>query len=198
MVCTLVEPSVARPTHTGEDCNEPWRELGAAGIALVAPLVAERALPALRTPRLERRAPQAALQRRLLDEVPVATMRTAGAVLWDLEKFYDSIDLLRLCDEEGGRLENDILLCAVYKQLSRQSKQGGGQGRAPRGKPKKVHHLQRPVDPSLPAVEEEPVDGLYSIAPSRASSMSKTNDANKSNEANNKTLAKITIEHCNS
>ena len=31
MVCTLVEPSVARPTHTGEDCNEPWRELGAAG-----------------------------------------------------------------------------------------------------------------------------------------------------------------------
>ena len=31
MVCTLVEPSVARPTHTGEDCNEPWREPGAAG-----------------------------------------------------------------------------------------------------------------------------------------------------------------------
>ena len=31
MICTLVEPSVARPTHTGEDCTEPWRELGAAG-----------------------------------------------------------------------------------------------------------------------------------------------------------------------
>jgi len=31
-----------------------------------------------------------------------------------------------------------------------------------------------------------------------SSSMSKSNDANKSNEASNKTLAKITIEHCNS
>ena len=49
MVYTLVEPSVARPTHTGEDCNEPWRELGAAGSGagsrLVSPLAVTTGAP---------------------------------------------------------------------------------------------------------------------------------------------------------
>ena len=50
----------------------------------------------------------------------------------------------------------------------------GGRGQAPRGKAKKVNHVQRAAEPSPPAEEEEPVEGLYSIAASQASSMGET------------------------
>ena len=37
-----------------------------------------------------------------------------------------------------------------------------------------MNHVQRHVDPNPPAVEEEPVEGLYSTVPSRVSSMAGT------------------------
>ena len=41
---------------------------------------------------------KAGLDRRLMDEVAVLQGKETAAVYWDIEKFYDSIDWVRLVD----------------------------------------------------------------------------------------------------